>query len=58
MWKETFFAHINLPFRNFPRPTEEKNNKKKRIVGVLAEIQTGHPLNTSQKRYRLSQLAL
>jgi hypothetical protein len=47
MWKETSIAEFELLYQHVPGRTEV-NHEIVRIVGVPAEIRTGHLTNTSQ----------
>jgi hypothetical protein len=46
MWKEAVVAEFKIYSLHSPRETEENYKKGSRIVGVPAQIRTGHFPNT------------
>jgi hypothetical protein len=57
MWKELAVADFRVLLRHLVRGTEETTKASVRLVGIRAEILTGHVQNTGQKRYCLRHLA-
>jgi hypothetical protein len=57
MLKEVDVAYFNWLFENLSEGTEKYCVKQSKMVGVPAEIRTGHFPNASQKRYRENHLA-
>lgn len=50
MRNKTVAAYLNILSKRLPE-RNEKNKKTIRIVGVPAELRTGHLPNTNQKRF-------
>jgi hypothetical protein len=55
---EAFEVYFNVTSWHLLEQTKEKHDKPVRTVGVLAGIQTGHLLSTSQRHRYLSQSVL